>query len=176
MSNAPKYCHTTDLFVRDTNFLHAKSRTTRTASFEANYCWMKDRWVCDYRIGEEMSHWTAHYASFRWQSRFKSTSKNRGEVTFFFKFDRRVDGAKCNRPDPTWDPQVDWGRLIGVDSQVYLPPSVFAYCGHTYAWYLTTTTTNKCGYQVLVPAIHLVTTRSSVYTGVAYQVVIVFKY
>ena len=44
--------------------------------------------------------------------------KNRGEVTFFFKFDRRVDGAKCNRPDPTWDPQVDWGRLIGVDSQV----------------------------------------------------------
>ena len=43
MCNAPKYCHTTDLFVRDPNFLHATSRTTRTASFEANYCWMKDR-------------------------------------------------------------------------------------------------------------------------------------
>ena len=57
-----------------------------------------------------------------------------------------------------------------------LPPLVFAYCGHTRALYLTTTTTRECGYCLRLSAIHLVTTRSSVYTEVAYQVATVFKH
>ena len=100
MCNAPKYCHTTDLFVRDPNFLHATSRTTKTASFEANYCWMKDESVVI--ASGKKCHTELHIMLVSDDkvglSRLK---KNRGEVTFFFKFDRRVDGAKCNRPDPT---------------------------------------------------------------------------
>lgn len=107
---------------------------------------MKDESVI---IVEETSYWTAHYATFRWQSRFKSTSK-KSEWSHLF-FQNRPTGRRrqvqSTRPDlrhPSRLGSTYWSRLPGL--HVSQPIAIFT---HTGGFFLASLYSSFRGFQMI---------------------------